>query len=199
MTKKPRANDETAETTGPRIVGYARVFVKEKNFDEQITALTDAGCSEIVKESRLKTSQKSRPVFSKTLDSLKPGDIILITDIARLSRSIFDLLALMGSVVHKGAILRSINEPFINTDTESGKLTLSILASLADATRKMSGIRTTEGRFAAIAEGGRIGRRTLMKQERIDEARQLRNQGWTLLQIAKALGVDESTISRNLK
>jgi hypothetical protein len=66
------------------------------------------------------------------LDFLRKGDVLMVTRIDRLARSIGDLQDVVRAVRAKGASLKATEQP-IHTSTAAGKCFLDMLGVFADA------------------------------------------------------------------
>jgi len=73
------------------VIGYARVSTTDQNLEIQESALKAAGCAVIRSEKRSGTSTAGREQLSTVLDFLGKGDVLMVTRIDRLARSIGDL------------------------------------------------------------------------------------------------------------
>ena len=80
----------------------ARVSTEDQNLDRQIDALVNAGVDirNIYKE-KITGTMKDRPELSKMIEELKPGDVITISELTRLSRSTKDLITLSEQISNK--------------------------------------------------------------------------------------------------
>ncbi len=103
------------------LIGYARISAQEQNLDRQIDQLKVAGCERIYQE-KITGTKKSRPELVKMLENIRTGDVIVIADLTRLSRSSKDLLYLVGELEAKGANIKSLKEDWVDTTTAQGKL-----------------------------------------------------------------------------
>src|SRR5476649_1381872 len=92
-------------------IGYARVSTEDQNLDRQIDALVNAGVDirNIYKE-KITGTTKDRPELNKMMDELKIGDVLIISDLTRLSRSTKDLISLSEIINSKGVELVSLKE-----------------------------------------------------------------------------------------
>src|SRR5450631_1735089 len=72
-------------------IGYARVSTADQDLDIQIAALKREGCTTIRSEKRSGTSTANRAELRTVLDFLRKGDVLMVTRIDRLARSIGDL------------------------------------------------------------------------------------------------------------
>src|SRR5215467_4632427 len=73
------------------IIGYARVSTTDQDLAIQINALKAAGCEVIRSEKRSGTTTEGRAELQTVLDFPRAGDVLMVTRIDRLARSIGDL------------------------------------------------------------------------------------------------------------
>lgn len=140
------------------IFGYARVSTIEQNLDRQLYLLKVAGAEEIVKE-KITGTKADRPELNRLLDKLRKGDVILIADLTRLSRSTRDLFSLVDQIEKKGANIKSLKENWLDTTTPQGKLMFTFMAGISQFERDLISQRTREGLEAARARGKKGGRK----------------------------------------
>src|SRR3981081_1448843 len=107
------------------VIGYARVSTTDQNLDVQESALRAAGCPLIRSEKRSGTTTTGREELRTVLDFLRSGDVLMVTRIDRLARSIGDLQDIVRSVKAKGASLKATEQP-IDTSTAAGKAFLDM-------------------------------------------------------------------------
>jgi hypothetical protein len=88
------------------VIGYARVSTTDQNLDVQESALRTAGCDLIRSEKRTGTTTAGREELRTVLDFLRSGDVLMVTRIDRLARSIGDLQDIVRAVKAKGATLK---------------------------------------------------------------------------------------------
>src|SRR6201994_1552199 len=102
------------------IIGYARVSTTDQDLSIQETALRGAGCEVIRAEKRSGTTTAGREELRTVLEFLRTGDVLMVTRIDRLARSIGDLQDIVRTVKARGATLRATEQP-IDTSTAAGK------------------------------------------------------------------------------
>jgi DNA invertase Pin-like site-specific DNA recombinase len=102
------------------VIGYARVSTTDQDLSNQETALNAAGCEVIRAEKRSGTTTAGRDELRTVLDFLRKGDVLMVTRIDRLARSIGDLQDIMRTVKARGASLKATEQP-IDTGTAAGK------------------------------------------------------------------------------
>jgi DNA invertase Pin-like site-specific DNA recombinase len=98
------------------VVGYARVSTTDQSLEIQEAALKAAGCGIIRSEKRSGTTTTGRAELQTVLDFMRPGDVLMVTRIDRLARSIGDLQDIVRAVKAKGATLKATEQP-IDTGT----------------------------------------------------------------------------------
>jgi len=179
------------------IIGYARVSTQDQNLERQTDQLQEFGCERIYQE-KITGSKKERPELDKLLDQLRTGDIIVVTELTRLSRSIKDLFALVDMIHHKSAHLKSLKEPWLDTTTPQGKLLFAIFAGVSQFERDLICERTKEGLSSARARG-RKGGRPPKPQAGIELALKMhKDKNYSISEIVKATGLSKSTLYRYL-
>ena len=179
------------------IIGYARVSTVDQNLDRQLDALTENGVEKIFEEKA--TGKKSdRPELMRMIDQLRDGDVVIISELTRLSRSTKDLFAIVEQIQARGANIRSLKETWLDTTTPHGKLMFTIFAGLSQFEADLIAQRTKEGLAAARARG-RLGGRPKVDSSSIDKAIKLyRSEQYTLREIEEMTRVKKSTLYRNL-
>lgn len=137
-------------------VGYARVSSTGQNLDSQIDALEAAGCVRVFAD-KVTGTKANRPEWNKLLDFLRPGDVLVVTELSRMSRSLMHLLQLAKEFSDKGIGLVSLRE-HIDTNTATGKAFFAIMGAISQLELELKAERTAAGREAAKARGKTGGR-----------------------------------------
>ena len=102
------------------VYGYARVSTTDQSLDIQIAALKAAGCEKIRSEKQSGTTTNGRQELKTLLEFIDAGDVLMVTRIDRLARSIGDLQDIVRALKAKGVALRATEQP-IDTSTAAGK------------------------------------------------------------------------------
>jgi DNA invertase Pin-like site-specific DNA recombinase len=123
------------------------------------------------------------------LDSLRPGDTVIVTRLERLARSTPDLLAIASSIRSKGAGLLVLDLARIDPRAAGRDLIPVVLDALATFDR-----RTALGRDVASATP--IKPKREVPQRRVDgaEVRRLRAEGNGPAAIARKLKVGQASV-----
>ena len=180
-----------------RLFGYARISTYGQTLDNQLKQLRAAGCSSrnIYREN-VTGARPDRRELLRMLDRLAPGDVVTVTRIDRLARSTLDLFGIVKRIVDAKAQFHSLAEPWADTGTRTGRLTLAVLGGLADVERDLIRTRTAEGRTRAKAQGKHMGRPPSLTPAQQEEATRQRAQGATLQELADSYDRSISTMRR---
>src|SRR5271166_1015556 len=179
-----------------RRLGYARVSTYGQTLDVQLEQLRAEGCAKIYRE-KVSGARPDRRELLKLLKALASGDVVTVTRIDRLARSTFDLFAIVKQIVDAGGQFRSLAEPWADTATSTGRLMIAVLGGLADEEPDLIRTRTAEGRSRAKARGKHMCRPpSALTPQQAAEARQRREDGATLKELAESYNVGVATISR---
>jgi DNA invertase Pin-like site-specific DNA recombinase len=178
-----------------RRLGYARVSTYGQTLDAQLEQLWADGCVEIYYE-KVSGARTDRPELLKLLRALTPGDVVIVTRIDRLARSIFDLFAILKQIMDAGGQFQSLAEPWADTASSTGRLTIAVLGRLIAVERELIRTRMTDGRSRAKARGQRLGHPPKLTDAQREEARLRRAEGATLKELAQTYDVGLTTIFR---
>lgn len=176
------------------IYGYARVSTGDQDLAIQEAALQRAGCTIIRSEKVSGTSLDGRTELQTLMQFLRAGDILVVTRIDRLARSLRDLQNLVGDLKAKGGHLKATEQP-IDTSTAAGKAFLDMLGVFAEFETNLRRERQLEGIAKAKSEGVYKGRKPSIDTQRI---RQLRSNGMGASAIARELGIGRASVYRLL-
>ena len=180
------------------IIGYARVSTLDQSLDRQTDALTAAGAVKLFTE-KVTGRKSDRPELTRLIDQLREGDVVVISELTRLSRSTKDLFSIVELIQSKGADIRSLKETWLDTTTPHGKLMFTIFAGLSQFEADLTAQRTREGLEAARLRG-RFGGRPKTDDGKVKQALKLySSREYTIKEIEELTGVKKSTLYRNLK
>lgn len=176
------------------ILGYARTSTSDQQagLEAQIAELTKAGADRIFQEQV--SSVTKRDELNAALDYLRDDDVLMVTKLDRLARSVSDLMKIIERIKSRKASLRILA---MNLDTESatGKLMISILGSVAEFEREIMLERQREGISKAKAAGKYKGRAPTARQK-ADQVMELIGQGLKQADVAAEVGISRSSVQR---
>jgi DNA invertase Pin-like site-specific DNA recombinase len=175
-------------------IGYARVSTTDQDLSIQKAALKAAGCEVIRAEKRSGTTTEGRAELKTVLDFLRKGDVLTVTRIDRLARSIGELQDIVREVRARGATLKATEQP-IDTSTAAGKCFLDMLGVFAEFETNLRRERQLEGIAKAKAAGIYKGRPASIDAARVAE---LKAQGMGPAEIARTLKIGRASVYRKL-
>jgi DNA invertase Pin-like site-specific DNA recombinase len=195
MAKKT-GKTTTATETGA-MYGYARVSTKDQDLTVQRDALKAAGCTVIREEKASGTTRKGRGELETLLTFMRAGDVLVVTRIDRLARSMRDLQNLVHELRERGIHLKATEQP-VDTSTSAGKAFLDMLGVFAEFETNLRAERQAEGIARARDNGEKrengqlkyAGRPATDTAERI---RVMHAQGIGASAICKELGLKSRT------
>jgi DNA invertase Pin-like site-specific DNA recombinase len=175
------------------LVGYCRVSSTGQSLELQEAQLTEAGCEEIFSEKRSGTSTVGREQLDLALRFVRKGDVLVVTRLDRLARSISDLSKIIDQLAAKQVGFRCLQQGAVDTTKPEGRLMLQLLGCFAEFETAIRKERQREGIEKAKADGRYRGR-----PKSIDPAAiiSLEAQGLGPSAIAKHLGIGRASVYR---
>ncbi len=175
------------------LIGYARVSTDDQNLHLQKDALSEAGCERIF-EDHQSGAKANRPGLTEALSHLREGDILVVWRLDRLSRSLKELIEIVGRLDEQSIGLKSLHEA-LDTSSSTGKLIFHIFGALAEFERNLIRERTQAGLNAARARGRKGGRPAALSSDQQALAAQLYHQKQhTVQQICDMMNISKPTL-----
>ena len=174
-------------------IGYARVSTQDQSLDRQRDQLRQDGCERIYEE-KVSGTRSDRPELGRLLDALREGDVVVVAELSRLSRSVRDLFSIVGQIHDAVAEIKSLKEPWLDTTTPQGRLLFTFFSGISEFEREVIRQRTIEGIATARARG-RLGGHPVLDPRRVDLALKMYDsKACTVSDITKATGVSKSAL-----
>lgn len=177
-------------------IGYARVSARHQNLDRQLTSLREAGCEKIFSEHASGRSTRQRPQLARALAALRPGDIFVVAEWDRATRSMTDGFDLMSRIHSAGATIRVLDRAALDLTTPMGRAVLGLLSSVYQEERERIVARAKEGIREAQRRNVRFGPKPKLTASEAIEARRLIREGRSYRAVASLFSVHHQTISR---
>jgi DNA invertase Pin-like site-specific DNA recombinase len=177
------------------VIGYARVSTTDQDLSIQETILRAAGCDVIRAEKQSGTTTQGREELHTVLDFIGKGDVLLVTRVDRLARSIGDLQDIIRTLKAKGASLKATEQP-IDTSTAAGKCFLDMLGVFAEFETNLRRERQLEGIAKAKVAGVYKGRKPSIDPAEIVR---LKKEGVGPTEISKRLKIGRASVYRALE
>jgi DNA invertase Pin-like site-specific DNA recombinase len=179
-------------------IGYARVSTEEQNLDRQLDQLIRYGVDRRnIYAEKMTGTKRDRPELNRMLSELQAGDVVIISDLTRISRSTRDLLDIVEKICSKGASIKSIKDTWLDTTSNNpyNAFLLTVMSALSQLERDLISQRTREGLASAKARG-RSGGRPSKQNEYRETVLLLYNGGMKIADIVRSTGISRSTVNR---
>lgn len=175
--------DQDPETQGREV----RQFVAAHGW-ELVETYQDVGIS---------GARARRPALDQLLQDAWRGrfQAVVVWDLSRMARSTLNALQLLQEFEQMKVRLIAVKQTF-DTDTPLGKAFFTLAAMFAELERSILIERVRAGMARARAEGKRIGRPARIVD--MVELKRLREQGLSIRQLSRTLGVPSSTVAKRL-
>jgi len=184
-----------------RTFAYCRVSTSDQTTDNQIQEIASAGFT--VDPKRVVTETVSGSVaamerkgFAKLVDRLEAGDILIVTKLDRLGRNAMDLRATVERLASEGVKVHCLALGGVHLTSTAGKMTMAVIAAVAEFERDLLIERTQAGLARAKASGKALGRPQTLSDEQQRTVIEKRRQGISLGALAKEFGVSRAAIQR---
>ena len=179
-------------------IGYARTSTLEQTagLEAQLRDLKAAGVGKVFSE-QLSSVDAERPQLEAAIDFAREGDVLVITKIDRVARSVANLCEIEARLHKKGASLKVLN-PQLDTSTSIGRLVFNMVGAIAQFEREIMLERQREGIAKAKAEGKYKGRAPTARAKADDVLTLLKN-GVGATEVARRLGIGRASVYRILE
>lgn len=177
------------------LVGYARVSSVGQSLEVQQDLLRAAGCEKVFAEKRSGRSREGREALADCLSYVREGDVLVVTRLDRLARSMVDLRQLVDGLTARGVDFRALQQGAIDTTRSDGRLMLNILASFAEFEADIRKERQADGIAKAKAAGVYKGRPATIQTAQVAA---LKAAGLGASEIARRLGIGRASVYRAL-
>lgn len=174
-------------------IGYARVSSPSQDNAIQVEQLKAAGCHPIFEEKKSGTDTGNRPELAQCLRYLREGDVLMVTRLDRLARSMADFFKIMAILKEKDAMIRVIHQPEIDTTTPNGRLITNIFAALAEYENELRRERQREGIEKAKTKGT-YSRSAVMNGRKARASYLLKSTTLLVEEIARQAGVSKKSL-----
>jgi len=184
-----------------RVFAYCRVSTADQDPENQLREIEAAGFTvdrkRVVTETVSgSTSANERTQFARLMDRLEEGDVLVVTKLDRLGRNAMDVRATVEGLAASGVRVHCLALGGSDLTSAAGKMTMGVIAAVAEFERDLLIERTQAGLKRAKAGGKRLGRPSALTKEQQTAIRLQRSQGLSLGTLAKEYGVSRAAIQR---
>lgn len=193
------------------IVGYIRVSTEKQHLKNQYDEISrfasqngwqiDSWVSEVISGKKKVSGRK----LGRTISRMKKGDILIVSEISRLSRTLTEIMSIMGKCLDKGINIYTTKEQYRFDDSINSKILCFAFGLVAEIERNLISLRTKEALALRKSEGVILGRKKgynpkldiLMSNK--DKIFKMREEGVTVSAICAKFGVSKDTYYKFLK
>ncbi|HEX2525547.1 MAG TPA: recombinase family protein [Geminicoccus sp.] len=184
-----------------RTFAYCRVSTTDQTTDNQVQEIAGAGFQvdprrviiEAVSGSR---EARKRPAFARLLDRLEESDVLIVTKLDRLGRDTIDVLSTVKELEARGVRVHCLALGGVDLTSSAGRMTMGVLASVAQFERDLIIERTQAGLARAKAEGKTLGRPSALTATQQVEVRAALTAGQSVSELARQYRTSRTTIQR---
>ena len=184
------------------VFGYWRCSTDQQDQERQVLALQASGATALHGDHITGTSTfGDRPELTKCLEQLQSGDLLLVSELSRLSRTFLGMVNEVSKLIERGINIKTLDGRLDTTamPKEITMLIVSILGYAASQELEQIKTRTAEGRALAKSRGVKFGKKRKYNQHQIAEIMKKREKGEGYGTIARALGMSRATIQTIVK
>ena len=184
-----------------RVFGYCRVSTADQTTDNQVREIEGAGFKVDSKRIIAETISGSvaameRQGFAKLVDRLESDDVLIVTKLDRLGRNAMDVRATVDRLAADGVRVHCLALGGVDLTSPAGKMTMGVIAAVAEFERDLLIERTQSGLARAKAAGKTLGRPQTLSNDEQASIRAARAQGVSLGDLATQHKVSRAAIQR---
>lgn len=184
-----------------RLFAYCRVSTGDQTTDNQVQEILGAGFTVTPKRIVSETVSGSvaaleRKGFTKLLDKLEAGDVLVVTKLDRLGRNAMDVRATVERLEESGVKVHCLALGGVDLTSPAGKMTMQVINAVAEFERDLLIERTHAGIKRAKAEGKAFGRPSALTSTQQDQVKEQIKAGVPIARLAKEFNTSRQTIMR---
>ena len=191
-----------------KVAIYCRVSTSTKdqtteNQLRELTAYCDRMGYEVVKVyedevSGAKTREK-RPAYNEMCQDafLKKFDTIIGWDVSRFGRSMREFVSFLSEMDEKGIGVVAVKNG-LETESSSGRMMMKLIGVLEEWNREMLIERTNAGLARTVANGTKLGRKSVLTPSIKRRVTELKEGGLSIRKISDEIGINRGAIQRFL-
>ena len=177
---------------------YTRVSTLSQSLENQIEQLEAVGCEKVFSEKKSGKNETDRQQFQIMKNFIREGDVLYITKLDRLARSVIDLHEFAKFLQEKDVGLKVLHQN-IDTTSPAGRLLFTMLGAIAEFERDLINERVREGIEAAKLKGVKFGRKAILSFKDKKVIYKQYEKGKSVAWLSKFFHVARNTIYRALK
>jgi len=183
------------------LVGYARVSTERQDLAAQLAELGRLGVERgrIYTDKRTGKATADRAGLREAIAAVRTGDVLVVTRLDRLARSVPDARDIVEQIYTTGAALQiggSVHDPA----DAVGRFLFNALAMVAEFEADLISQRTKEGLAIARANGRLKGKPPKLNPKRAERLLEDHDSGtYTSTELAELYGISRATVYRTVQ
>lgn len=184
-----------------RVFSYCRVSTADQTAANQLQEIAAHGFAVEPRRTVTETISGSapaaqRPGFAKLVDRMEAGDVLVVTKLDRLGRNAMDVRATVEGLAGMGVRVHCLALGGMDLTSPAGKMTMGVIAAVAEFERDLLIERTQAGLARAKAEGKAVGRPSALSPAQASAVRARLEEGAAVAALAREFGTSRQTIMR---
>ena len=184
------------------IYGYWRCSTDNQDEERQIRSLKDSGVEVLYGDKITGTSNYGdRQELSKLLEVIQEGDLLILSELSRLGRTMTTMLVEVEKLINRGVKIKTLDKRLDTTTMDKSivKLIVGIMGYCSEQELSQIKSRCSEGRQVSMSRGVKFGRKRNYTEFQVKEVLERKSQGQGLGTIGKSLGMTRSMVQRIVK
>lgn len=184
-----------------RTFAYCRVSTTDQTTDNQIGEIEAAGftveAQRIVSETVSgSVAAMQRPEFAKLVDRLEAGDVLIVSRLDRLGRNTIDVMQTVDALSDQGVKVYCLALGGADLTSAAGRMTMTVLAAVANFERDLLIERTQAGLVRAKANGKKLGRKPSLTEAQQTDVLAKIETGQSIAALAREFNTSRQSIMR---
>jgi len=184
-----------------RVFAYCRVSTNDQTTENQVQEIASAGFSvahqrtitEIVSGSVAASERKG---FGQLLNKLETGDVLVVTKLDRLGRNAMDVRATVEALDGMGVRVHCLALGGVDLTSPAGKMTMGVIAAVAEFERDLLIERTQSGLSRAVAQGKTLGRPSSLNKAQAEQVLKRLEAGEAVAALSREYDTSRQSIMR---
>ncbi len=147
-----------------RAIGYLRISTSQQDLENQKLGILELSNKnnwkvEFVEETVSGRVSYRERMLGKIVDNLKSGDVIIVSELSRLGRSMLEIMELLCRLSEKGIKVYAVKGNYhLNGNSIQSKIMTMVLCMASEIERDLISQRTKEALARLKKEGVKLGR-----------------------------------------
>lgn len=184
-----------------RVFAYCRVSTSDQTTDNQINEIVGAGFSITLQRTIVETisgsvAARERKGFGQLINKLESGDVLVVTKLDRLGRNAMDVRTTVEALEGMGVRVHCLALGGTDLTSPAGKLTMGVIAAVAEFERDLLIERTQAGLSRAVSQGKTLGRPSSLTKSQAGEVLKRLDAGDSVAALARVYRTSRQSIMR---